>query len=609
VPLWAWACLPWIVGQGADDWPHLRGPNGDGVRTGERLSAIYADDSPPLLWRVELGQGYSGFSLSERQLFTQFQDRLGQHLLCLDAESGVEKWRLRYDSAWQRNGAYPGPYATPTVGDGSVCFASPSGIVGAADVRSGRLLWSKNLLAEFKGHGAGFGYACTPLIDEHRVFFPVGGKGAGMVALDVRDGSLLWKAGDDPGSYCGASLIRFEGRRLIVGYLRNTLVLHDAETGRILMRRVLSSDYDEHSAWPLYREPYLAIAAPFKAGMQRFRLEADSEGGIVLRPTWHCKDMSNDVLSSVLHDGCVFGFDLQEAQARVHRTSRGEFRCVDFDTGKVRWSAPNVPHSSVLLADDKLVLLDDQGILRLAKASRESYQELSRFQALPDGPCWTPPSLSRGRLFVRNAAEVRCYWLGAEAKFAAIETSSERRPRQWSWSWASLVGQEPDYPNDMPSRGDWLLHLGVSFALLAVAGIGSQWRGEWMIWTVLLAAIATPIAGHAFATFQWTWPLSLFALFQRTIDTIVSSEGNPAKPRGPSRLAATAFLLACGAYWWICRELGLSVYWTFLFGFPAAFLLSVAAACNAGWRRGLLAPLAFATYFCACMGLMAWRSA
>ncbi|MCI0681855.1 MAG: hypothetical protein L0Y71_07100 [Gemmataceae bacterium] len=59
-----------------------------------------------------------------------------------------------------------------------------------------------------------------------------------------------WQAGDDPGSYCPAMPITWRGRRLVVAYLRNALVLHDLKTGRVVGRQGLSADYDEHSAWP-----------------------------------------------------------------------------------------------------------------------------------------------------------------------------------------------------------------------------------------------------------------------------------------------------------------------------------------------------------------------
>ena len=92
------------------------------------------------------------------------------------------------------------------------------------------------------------------------------GRGRASWRLYALDGSTAWAAGDDPASYCPVYPITLRGRRVIVAYLQNAVVLHDAATGERLCRQHLSDDYDEHSAWPLFSEPYLFLAAPFKHG-------------------------------------------------------------------------------------------------------------------------------------------------------------------------------------------------------------------------------------------------------------------------------------------------------------------------------------------------------
>jgi hypothetical protein len=91
------------------DWPHLRGPNFDGVSTETGLADTWPASGPPLLWSRELGQGHSGFIIADDKLFTQRQILGGQEVLCLDPDSGKTLWSTRYDWSWQPNGAYPGP--------------------------------------------------------------------------------------------------------------------------------------------------------------------------------------------------------------------------------------------------------------------------------------------------------------------------------------------------------------------------------------------------------------------------------------------------------------------------------------------------------------------
>src|SRR5581483_2323889 len=107
----------------------------------------------------------------------------------------------------------------------------------------------------------------------------------------------------------------------------------------------------------------------------------------------------------------VFGFDLRQLQTSKHRKSRGEFRCLAWDTGKVCWSTDRIGHASVLAADGKLFLLNDSGELILARADPAEYRELARTQLFADETCWTPPTLDDGRLFVRSPSRGVCVYV------------------------------------------------------------------------------------------------------------------------------------------------------------------------------------------------------
>ena len=72
---------------------------------------------------------------------------------------------------------------------------------------------------------------------------------------------------------------------------------------------------------------------------------------------------------------------------RAHRASRGTFKCIEWDTGKLCWSSDEVGHASVLAADGKLLMLNDTGTLILARADPEAYRELGRVQLFEDEIC------------------------------------------------------------------------------------------------------------------------------------------------------------------------------------------------------------------------------
>ena len=80
----------------------------------------------------------------------------------------------------------------------------------------------------------------------------------------MSDGRVVWTSGNHPASYSTPIPIEWHGHKLVVTLLENTLAAFDRRTGELWWELELSHGYDEHSAAPVYREPYLLIAAPFK---------------------------------------------------------------------------------------------------------------------------------------------------------------------------------------------------------------------------------------------------------------------------------------------------------------------------------------------------------
>jgi hypothetical protein len=396
----------------AADWPHIRGPSYDATSRETGLVDHWPEAGPPVLWTHELGPGYSAFVVAEGRAFTLFQTIGGMFLIALDVDTGAEIWKERVDMPWQQGGMYPGPYASPTWADGKVYYATPTGVVGCARSTDGRSLWTVNVREKFGSRGTEFGYASTPTVEDGRVFLPVGGADAAMVALSALDGSTLWAGGDDPASYCPAYPITLDGRRLVAGFFQNSLVLFDSKTGQRIWRERLSTSYDEHAAWPLFDGRHLLIASPFRVGSQLFRFST-GESGITTKTIWSGRQFSNDVCSSILIDGFVYGFDIQQLQASTQRESRGALKCLDFLTGKLRWETSEVGQASILFADGKLIVWTETGVLILAKPSPVHFEEMARVKVLGGGGmCWSAPALSGKRLIVRDHKKAVCLYLG-----------------------------------------------------------------------------------------------------------------------------------------------------------------------------------------------------
>jgi len=115
-----------------------------------------------------------------------------------------------------------------------------------------------------------------------------------------------------------------------------------------------------------------------------------------LTELWKNKNMRNQVNSSVLWEGHLYGFDGQV-------NGGGKLKCIDFKTGQIKWSQDGLGTGSLMLADGKLIILGERGKLVIAEASPEGYKELASAEILT-GKCWTTPVLANGRIYARNAA-------------------------------------------------------------------------------------------------------------------------------------------------------------------------------------------------------------
>ena len=643
-------------------WTFVRGPAFDGHSLETRLANDWPKTGPPVLWTRELGQGYSAIVAVGRRCFTQTQTIAGQFVVCLDADTGETIWEHRYDLPYELVGVYPGPRATPTFSHGRVYFAAPNGLIGCLSADTGQRVWSVNVVEKYHGQGAEFGYSCSPTVVDGLVILPVGGLGASMVALHADDGREIWKSGDDPASYTPAYPISRDGRPLVVGYLQNALVICDRRDGRQLARFDLSQGYDEHSAWPLYREPLLWISHPFKAGSILLEIPVFAENSPVQRLASVRRSplMSNDILSSVLVGEHLYGFDLFEAQAKTHRASRGIFRCLDFDTGDEKWSigtgrprrdnetletAPNeIGQAGIVVADGKLILLNELGELILLRATGERCEELARTSVLSGEIVWTPPALHRGRVYVRNHSRAVCIYVGdprllnANQPTLSVADIPQRRYRDWA---ATILAIEPEFAFDIPSN-QWLVRwfvVGVGLLLIgqlvgflvaevarlrgSVAMLPNSGEFSYSECAARGVAFVGGCLGTTFLSgwtneFLFTWPVSLFVAFEIAASQLRSrSAVVSVRQRWRERLSISFWLLTMLIYFLICRRLSLVFEWAFLLGPLGAWPLQLWAN---HWRKrqqpvsgrgrvwlAILQLLAFAGFFGAAVLGLRWK--
>ena len=126
----------------AQDWPQWRGPNRDGKAAGFTAPKTWPKELAQK-WKVSVGKGDATPALVGDKLFVFARDDSGETTLCLDAASGKELWRDKYEAqgATEPMGQHPGPRSSPTVANGKVVTYGVRGTLSCLDAATGKMLW------------------------------------------------------------------------------------------------------------------------------------------------------------------------------------------------------------------------------------------------------------------------------------------------------------------------------------------------------------------------------------------------------------------------------------------------------------------------------------
>jgi outer membrane protein assembly factor BamB len=377
----------------AQDWPQFLGSSRDGVYIGPALAETWPAAGPPVVWRKQVGQGFSGPVVASGRLILFHRVGNEEVVEALDPLTGNGLWRYAYATTYRDDfGFDEGPRAVPVVSDGVVYTFGAQGQLHAIDLAKGARIWSEDTVRRFGVAKGYFGAAGSPLVEDGRVMANVGGKNAGIVAFEARTGKLLWTATDDEASYSSAAGATLDARRAAVFLTRAALVGLDPATGRVLFRRPWRARMaaSVNAATPIVVGNLIFVSAEYGPGAGVLRVEGSN-----LVELWSSDEvLSNHYATSVEHNGVLYGYH-----------GRQEFgpslRAVDLRTGKVRWSEERFRAGSLIRAGDRLLILREGGELILAAASPDAFKPLARAQVLPP-VVRAFPALANGFLYARN---------------------------------------------------------------------------------------------------------------------------------------------------------------------------------------------------------------
>jgi outer membrane protein assembly factor BamB len=390
-----WALVLLLSGAGVSlaqpannaNWPQWRGPNRDGVSKETGLLKQWPAEGPALLWKAAgAGRGYSSFSVANGRLYSMGLRGDREFVVAFDVATGKEAWATAHGSAFH-NDRGDGPRGTPTVDGDRVYALGGNGDLSALDARTGKLIWSKNILKEFGGSNIQWGISESPLIVGNKLLVNPGGPGASIVALNKADGSVIWKSQSDEAGYSSAIPLQVNGGTQVVFFTAARAVGLDVNDGRLLWDYTRPSNNVANIATPIARANRVFISSDYGTGGGVVEIKPDGKA----QEIWFNKDMKNHHSSSVLVGDHLYGF------------SSAILTAMKFDTGEIAWRDRSVGKGSLVYADGRLYCFSENGVMGLVEATPTGYVEKGRFR-IQQGelPTWTHPVVAGGRLYLRD---------------------------------------------------------------------------------------------------------------------------------------------------------------------------------------------------------------
>ena len=423
-----------------------------------QLESDWQQRPPELLWKIDVGDGWSGFAVVNGLAYTQEQREAMEVVSCYDIRDGAAVWiyesERRHEDTMAMGKA--GPRATPTIANGKVFATSGTGVLDCLDAMTGDLIWtvdvpslvgiqqqqhtnSRGLKYTIEDSVLAWGRSCSPLVVDQKVIVSAGGpakSGAAvtMIAFDANTGQEVWRGGERQIGYSSPNLTTVNGVNQVTLVAQDHAVGHDPETGQELWswRRDGSSSGDANCSqvtelggnrflltkgYAMGAEIIEVSQADAAEGSQSWSVESLDSNRRLLR-TKFTNPVIIDGHAYAINDTLLECVELLDEAPYMRRKwlQRGRFG-----------------FGQILAVGNKLLVHSEYGQLFLVDTDSDEYRELGKIDTI-DGFCWNTMALYGDLLLVRSQLEAACFRLPiagepiAETQFETVTTSGNVGP-------------------------------------------------------------------------------------------------------------------------------------------------------------------------------------
>ncbi|MFT4689187.1 MAG: outer membrane protein assembly factor BamB [Limisphaerales bacterium] len=384
------------------EWHDWRGPNRRGMapQIPSRLPA-----KPKRLWTHQsTGPAVSGVAADRNIVIVadKTADNETDVFACIDADTGKTRWALRYAAPGDMEYSNA-PRATPVIHEGLVYLQGAMGHLHCVDLKSGKIIWKKNIFTDFGSERLNWGASVPPLVVAGKLIINPGAESASVVALDRKTGTVIWKTPGHAAAYSAFVVEQFAGVRQIVGYDSAGLGGWDPSNGKRLWELVPPAGSDFNVLTPVILGQQILLGSE-NNGTRLYGF--DKSGRIINSPVARNDDLAPDTCTPVVVDG------------KIYATAYGELFCVRLQDMKTLWKVADdmfYDHSTVIGGSDRVLVWTMSGDLLLLDATVNRYEVVSHIKPFGPDPLdsMSHPAFVGDRIYLRSKDEVVAFSLSA----------------------------------------------------------------------------------------------------------------------------------------------------------------------------------------------------
>src|SRR5215510_10456305 len=392
--------------QAQSDWSQWGGPRRDFTTTSKGLAASWPATGPKQLWTRPLGGGHSAILASGNTLYTMYSVGDQEVVIALAADTGRTIWEYKYDAPLAgMNYEYGvGPHSTPLLVGDLLYTVGATGKLFALDKKTGKVAWAHDLWTQYGGTKMGRGYSCSPIAFKNTVILTLGGQGQALIAFNQKDGTVAWKNQTLDMSPSSPIIINVDGQDQLIAFLGKVVAGIDPNNGNLLWSHPHVTEWGLNISTPVWGSDNLLFISSAYSGGSRVLKLTQKDGKTTATELWFNRRMRVHHSTVIRIGDYVYGSSGDFGPAF--------FAAVNVKTGEIAYQDRSFPKSNLLLAEGKLIILDEDGNLALATATPTELKVISKVSVMKN-LAWTAPTLVGTKLYLRDRHTITALDLSA----------------------------------------------------------------------------------------------------------------------------------------------------------------------------------------------------